>query len=158
MKKIKWKPLLVNLAVSLGVCGLSAFLTRKGTAAFKLVKKPPFTPPDIVFPIVWTILFTLMGISAYIVYIKPAAKTLKSSALTVYAIQLAVNFFWSIIFFNLSAYLFAFVWIILLLVWIICMIYAFRKVSKAAAFLQIPYMLWVILAAYLNMGVYILNK
>lgn len=154
--KIDWKKLGLSLAISLGTGILSALITMPAMEAFVLVEKPPLTPPDFLFPIVWTILFTLMGISSYIIY--KANDKNSNLSLRIYAIQLIVNFFWPIFFFNMQAYLFSFIWILLLWVLIIVMIYQFSKTSKIAALLQIPYFLWVTFAAYLNFGVYWLNR
>ena len=130
-------------------------IIKMGMDDFKSANKPPLTPPDYLFPIVWTILFILMGISAYIIYQSDALE--KSNALIVYGIQLLVNFFWPIFFFNMSAYLFSFIWIIILWLLIILMIKMFYPISKTAALLQIPYLIWVTFAAYLNFGVFLLN-
>jgi tryptophan-rich sensory protein len=120
---------------------------------------PPLSPPPILFPIVWTILYTLMGVSSARIYIKGKEQNIDvSSALLVYALQLAVNFFWSIIFFNMQAFLFAFVWIILLWLLIIVMIKRFYEIDPLSAWLQIPYLLWVTFAAYLTFAIYILNR
>ena len=113
----------------------------------------------ILFPIVWGILFVLMGISSAIVYEKRETdKEASQEALKVYALQLAVNFSWTIIFFNMQAYLFAFIWLIVLWVLIILMIIKFKKISPTAAYLQIPYLLWVTFAGYLTLMIYLLNK
>ena len=146
----------VSIAVALGVGSLSALLTSGSMDIYSSVETPSLSPPSIVFPIVWTILFTLMGISAARVYIANGYK--RNNALTVYAVQLAVNFCWSIIFFNMRAFLFAFIWLILLWGLIIVMIKGFYKHDKTAAYLQIPYLLWVTFAGYLNFGIYWLNR
>lgn len=146
----------VSIAVALGVGSLSALLTSNSMDIYSSVETPPLSPPSIVFPIVWTILFILMGISSARVLIANNYKW--NNALTVYVIQLAVNFLWSIIFFNMRAFLFAFIWLILLWVLIIVMIRGFYKYDKAAAFLQIPYLVWVTFAGYLNFGIYWLNR
>ena len=154
--KINIKKLAKCLGISLGVGALSALFTMFGMDSFEKAVKPPLTPPSFLFPIVWTILFILMGISSYIVCNSDSEN--RTTALSVYGIQLAVNFFWPIFFFNLEAYLFSFIWIILLWVLIIVMIVQFNKISKVAALLQIPYLLWVTFAAYLNFGIYLLNR
>lgn len=146
----------ISIAAALLVGSLSAILTSGSMDIYSTVETPPLSPPGIVFPIVWTILFTLMGISAARVYI--ANGYTWNSALTVYVIQLAVNFLWSIIFFNGRYFLFAFIWLLLLWVLIIVMIKMFRKYDKPAALLQIPYLLWVTFAGYLNLGIYLLNR
>lgn len=110
--------------------------------SFDALTKPPLTPPSFLFPIVWTVLFILMGVGAARIFMtEPTAA--RNRDLIVYVVQLAVNFFWSIIFFNLQAYAFAFFWLILLWVLILTMIYLFCKVDKPAALIQIPYAIWV---------------
>ena len=147
----KIKPYVISIAIALGVGALSSLLTKGNMNLYDYIVKPPLSPPMIVFPIVWSILFILMGISSAMVFVnRENNKEAARSALLTYAFQLAVNFFWSIIFFNMKAYLFAFIWILLLLALILIMIIQFRKVSKTAAYLQIPYLLWVIFAAYLT--------
>ncbi len=157
MNKSKIKPYAVSVAIALAVGGISSVLTNMGMENYKGAQKPFLTPPDIVFPIVWTILFILMGISAARVYKAPVSKQ-RSKALSVYAVQLAVNFLWSIVFFNLSAYGTAFSVIILLWLLILLMIVLFSKSDKTAACLQVPYLLWVSFAAYLNYMIWMLNK
>lgn len=153
--KINIKSLAINLGISLGVGILSGLLSMSGMDSFEDVVKPPLTPPGFIFPIVWTILFTLMGISAYLISQSEANN--KSTAFIIYGLQLAVNFFWPIFFFNMQAYLFSFIWLILLLILIIAMIVSFMSVNKTAAYLQIPYLLWAAFATYLNFGVFLLN-
>jgi len=120
-----------------------------------MFNKPAFNPPAFLFPIVWTILYILMGISSYIIYSSDNQN--KGKALTIYAIQLFFNFFWSIIFFGSSQYLLAFVWLVILIILIIVMIYKFYTIEPMAAYLQIPYLLWCLFAAYLNFMIYRLN-
>lgn len=155
----KIKPYLVSILIALAVGGLSAFLTRNSMNIYGQVQTPPLSPPSILFPIVWTLLYILMGIGAALVYTKRQSNLEASrSALTVYVINLAVNFLWSIIFFNYQAFLAAFIWLLLLLYIIIRMIIDFRKISPLAAYLQIPYALWVAFAGYLNFGIWFLNR
>ncbi len=153
--KINLKNLIISLAISLGTGILSGFLSMGGMDSFDQAIKPPLTPPDIVFPIVWTILFTLMGISSYIIWESDSPN--RKNALIIYGVQLVVNFIWPILFFNFQAYTISFIWIIILWLLIIAMIVSFYQISKPAALLQIPYLLWVTFAAYLNLGVAILN-
>lgn len=155
--KIKWKTLIVSIAIPLLVGGLSALLTRNSMANFESLEKPPLSPPGWLFPIVWTILFVLMGIASYLVYTSNAPKEEKKQALQIYAIQLFFNFFWSILFFNLSAYSFAFVWLVALLILILSTALAFWRISKPAGYLLIPYIIWVIFAGYLNLSIAFLN-
>jgi len=120
-----------------------------------MFEKPAFSPPGFIFPIVWTVLYILMGISSYLVY--TSNSPYKPNALLLYGIQLFFNFFWSIIFFGLDLYLFAFIWLIALIFIIISMIKQFYIVSPTAAYLQIPYLIWCIFAAYLNFYIFLLN-
>ena len=155
----KIKPYVISIAIALAVGGLSALLTAGNMNIYDRIITPPLSPPPILFPIVWTILYTLMGVSSARIYIKGKEQNIDvSGALLVYALQLAVNFFWSIIFFNMQAFLFAFVWIILLWLVIIVMIKRFYEIDPLSAWLQIPYLLWVTFAAYLTFAIYILNR
>ena len=124
-------------------------------SSYSILDKPAFSPPEFIFPIVWTILYILMGISSYIVYSSNSPN--KPKALLIYGIQLFFNFCWSIIFFGLDLYLFAFIWLIALIFIIIIMIRQFYIVSPLAAYLKIPYLIWCIFAAYLNFSIFILN-
>ena len=130
-------------------------IITSGSMDYNMLQKPPLAPPGAVFPIVWTILYILMGISYGILKVNNQTD---EEIDWIYYIQLAINALWSIIFFNFKWRLFAFVWIILLAVAIISMIRKFFGKNKIAGLLQIPYILWVIFAAYLNFGFYILNR
>ncbi len=147
----------VGIGIPLAVGGLSALLTAGNMDIYDSIQQPPLAPPAALFPIAWTILYVLMGIGSVWVYKNDRNIRLRNNALLVYLVQLAVNFFWSIIFFNFQAFLFSFIWLVLLWGLIILMIYKFSKVSKPAAYLQIPYLLWVTFAGYLNFAIYILN-
>ena len=154
MKKLK--SLIINLAIPLTVGGLAGFIIKEGIKFYnQSVNKPSFSPPPIVFPIVWTILYILMGISSYIVLKKDSK--IKKKALIVYGIGLIINFTWPIIFFNVKMYLFAFIWLILLCLFVLEMISLYFKIKPIAAYIQIPYMLWLIFAAILNFNVFLLN-
>lgn len=155
--KLNIKQLIICIAIPLLVGGLSAFLTRDSMTTFSRVIKPPLSPPGILFPIVWTVLYTLMGIASYLIISSDAAKEDVQNAIFVYALQLGINFFWSIFFFNLQWYLFSFFWLLLLWTFILYTIVVFYRISKPAAYLLIPYLLWVTFAGYLNLGIAILN-
>lgn len=155
--KIKWKPLIVNLAIPLIVGGLSALLTHDSMDFYETVNKPAFAPPGTVFPIVWTVLFLLMGISAYLVW-REGPSLQRRQALWVYGAQLIVNFCWPLLFFRARAFLPAFVWLVALIVLIAVMIVLFCRIKRAAGLLQIPYLLWSLFAAALNYGVWTLNR
>lgn len=149
------KSLIISLLISLGVGGLSAFITMGSMDIYKFLDKPPLAPPAIVFPVIWTILYILMGISSYLIY--ESNNENKQSGLSIYGLQLLVNFIWPIFFFILNYRLIALFIIVLLLILIIIMIIKFYKINKLAAYLQIPYLIWVVFATYLNFGFYILN-
>ena len=158
MKKSVWKTYAFWILFAEAVGALSGWITREGTQIYNTtIERPPLSPPSIVFPIVWGLLFALMGIGAARIYLAPAS-TARSRSLLIFLIQLLFNFFWSIIFFNFQAFGFAFIWLILLWLLILWMILSFRQVDKLAAWLQVPYLLWVTFAAYLNFGVWILNR
>ena len=150
------KALLISILISVGVGVLSSVITMNGMENYNNLAKPSLVPPNWAFPIVWTILYILMGISAYLVY--STDSPYRNEALRIYALQLAVNFLWSIIFFNLNMILLAFFWLILLAGLIVLMIISFCKVNKTAAYLQIPYLLWVLFAGYLNLSIYLMNR
>ncbi|MBE5767645.1 MAG: tryptophan-rich sensory protein [Clostridiales bacterium] len=155
--KIDKKLLIVCLVVPLAVGGIAALLTGGGMDTFETLSKPPLSPPGWLFPVVWTILYILMGVASYLVLTSGAARTDISRAILFYALQLALNFFWPILFFSFSAYLFAFIWLIALWILILIALILFYRISMAAGGLMIPYLLWVTFAGYLNLGIYLLN-
>ena len=155
--KINWKQLIIAVLIPLAVGGLSALLSGGGMEGFQALNQPPLSPPGWLFPVVWTVLYVLMGIASYLIYTSDAPKSDKFLALGLYAFQLFFNFFWSIIFFSLEKYLFAFIWLIVLWMLIIMTTVVFRTISKPAARLMIPYIHWVTFAAYLNLAIYLLN-
>lgn len=154
---LRTKSLIKNLAIPLLIGALAGFLTSGDVKEFTATAKQPFfAPPGWVFPVVWTILYALMGFAAYI--IENTSSPRKSRALTVYYVQLSFNFVWSFIFFSAGNYLFAFLWIILLWVLIIATILEFKMIKSRAAYILIPYLIWVTFAAVLNFSVYLLNR
>lgn len=156
--KSKTKTYLWCIILTLAVGALSALFTMGNMDIYDDIVKPPIAPAGYIFPIVWTILYTLMGISVANIIIKGREKgTNILGAVGIYIIQLAVNFFWSIIFFNFRAFLFSFAWLLLLWFLIINMIFKFYRISSLSAYINIPYFLWVTFAAYLNFMIYILN-
>ena len=156
--KASWKPYVFWILLAEAAGALSGWLSREGSEVFsQTVTQPPLSPPAILFPIVWTILYALMGIGAARVSLTPPSPQ-RSRGLNLFVIQLVVNFFWSLIFFNAQAYGFAFLWLLLLWVLVLRMILAFRQVDPLAAWLQIPYLLWLTFAAYLSFGVWYLNR
>ena len=155
--KISWKTLIFNLAVPLITGAVSGFLTRSAMQQYGQLNQPPLSPPSAVFPVVWTTLFLLMGISAYLVTMKRSDRLKSFDLPAVYWIQLIVNFIWPLIFFNLSIYGIALAWLILLIILVIYMIFQFHDITPAAGWLQVPYLLWLIFAGYLNAGIWLLN-
>lgn len=157
MSKRNWKTYAFWILLSEAVGALSGWLTREGTKIYQsTVAQPPLSPPPLVFPIVWGILFALMGIGAARIYLSPVSAR-RTRSLLLFLVQLLFNFFWSIIFFNLQTFGFALIWLAVLWLLILWMTLSFAKIDKAAALLQIPYLLWVAFAAYLNYGVWTLN-
>lgn len=154
----KLKTYVISILIALGVGGLSAFLIRKNVYIYSLLRKPPLAPPSIVFPIVWTPLYILMGIgSARIFLQRDAYLDDVFDALLNYVLQLIFNFLWPIIFFNMHTFLFSFIWLVVLWTSILKMIFKFSKLDTTAAYLQIPYLLWATYAGYLNFMIYLLN-
>lgn len=136
--------LIISILIPLTVGTMSALFSGN-MSSYSILNKPAFSPPGFIFPVVWTILYILMGASSYIVYSSNSPN--KSKALLLYCIQLFFNFCWSIIFFGLDLFLFAFIWLIALIL----------IVNPLSAYLQIPYLIWCIFAAYLNFSIFLLN-
>lgn len=150
------KRLIKNVAIPLLVGGLAAFLTMDGMQYYtEEMVKPALTPPAWVFSVVWTLLYALMGYAAFLVEEEGVGD--QKTARILYFAQLIFNFFWSIIFFNLQWYLFAFAWLLILWFLVLATIRAFGAITPKAGKLLIPYLLWLTFAAYLNFGVYLLN-
>ena len=151
---IQLKKLAACIAIPLAVGGISALLTRNSMETFSLLNKPPLSPPGWLFPVVWTVLYILMGVASYLVLTSDKPN---STALKVYGVQLVFNFLWSIFFFGMGLYFFSFIWLIALWLLILLTIVLFYIISKPAAYLLIPYLLWVTFAGYLNFAIYLLN-
>lgn len=151
MKKIK------EIAIAIIIPNVIGFLGSLigNPSAFDNIIKPSFTPPKIVFPIVWVILYTLMGISSYLIYKSNSNE--KDESLFIYLISLVLNSLWSFFFFKLKAFLFAFIWLILILISVILFVIKFYKINKLSGLLQIPYIIWLIFAGILNLSIYFLN-
>lgn len=150
------KKLLIALAIPVAVGGLS-WLLSGGMGDYRALNQPPLSPPGWVFPIVWTILYLLMGYSSYRIYSADKSPALTQKALKLYFAQLAVNFLWPIVFFALEWYLAAFFVLIALWILILLTIRAFSVIDETAGDLLIPYLLWVTFAGYLNISIYFLN-
>lgn len=152
--KIKWKRLIIIILGTFLIGNLFVFTIINNTTFYKNLAKP-INIPSIVFPIVWTILYLLMSISFYMVY---ENKSERKENTFIYFLQLAINSLWTLFFFGFKFYLFSFIWLLLLIFVVLYMIFKFYNVNKISAFLLIPYLLWIIIAGYLNLGIYLLNK
>lgn len=156
MNSSKWRPFAISILISVGVGTLSAFFTMNSMEIYKELEKPPLSPPGFLFPIVWTILYVLMGIAAYLIYRSNSPD--RGKALLLYGVQLLVNGLWPVLFFDRQMYLLAFLWLLLLWGLILLTILRFCAINKCAAYLLLPYLIWVTFAGYLNLGVYLLNR
>lgn len=157
MKKHNLLSLLFYVITAEAIGGISALLTGSFSGFFDKYLEPPLLPPKWLFPVVWVILYALMGLSAYLIGISDAQTDKKKCALTVYWVQLAFNFSWSIAFFRLEWLWGGVAIIVSLLLLIAVMIALFSKVDKSVALLNIPYLLWVAFATYLNIATAIIN-
>ena len=155
--KFKIIPLLISLAIPLAVGGLSAFLSGSSMTMYDSFVKPPLSPPGWVFPLAWTALYILMGLASWLVYTSGASPVRIQRSLSFYAVQLALNFFWPLIFFRLRMYLTAFLWLAVLWVLVLICTVLFRYIRKSAGQLFLPYLIWCSFALYLNLFVYLLN-
>lgn len=155
---ISWKKLIPCLLLPLLAGGLSSLLSGDIQAVFDALQKPPLTPPGWVFPVVWTVLYLMMGLASYLVLASSAGEEKIRGALTVYGLQLFANFFWPILFFRLEAFLPAFLLLLLLFALILLTIGRFRALSRAAGLLLLPYAVWVAFAGYLNFSICLLNR
>lgn len=168
--KINIRKLIISIAIPLIVGGVSAFLSRDAMMQFESMNQPPLSPPGWLFPIVWTILYILMGVSSYLISesavgaggagnSKPKSDAESvMAAQQIYYLQLLLNFLWPVFFFNFGWYLFAFFELLVLWIAVFVMIRRFAEISKLAAYLNIPYLIWLTFAAYLNLGVWWLNR
>lgn len=155
--KTKYKTLVISILIPLLIGGLAGFISRNSMSSFEQLIKPPLSPPGWLFPIVWTILYTMMGFASYLIYTSDAPKETIEHALRLYGWQLIFNFFWSIWFFNFQLYFFSFIWLVILWLLILATMISFSRISKPAAYLMLPYLLWVTFAGYLNLFIAILN-
>ena len=149
--KINIKTLAISVAISLGAGILSAFLTGGSMRQYADMYKPPLAPPGWVFPIVWTILYILMGIAAWRAYESQSAD--RRLAISLYGNQLLLNIVWPLLFFNLKIYFFAFAWLLLLWLMIYLTMRQFAVLDQKAGMLLIPYLVWVTFAGYLNLAI-----
>ena len=176
--KINWKTLLICILIPLAVGTTAGLLTMGGMEQFQELNKPMLAPPAWLFPVVWTILYILMGVSSYLIYaceenrekkeylnsklqtkkIRKCNPEQKRKVLNIYGYQLLVNFLWPVFFFNLGWYGFSYLWLILLWILVAKMIWEFDKISFSAALMNIPYLLWLSFAGYLNLTIWLLNR
>ena len=154
--KMNWKKLIICLIIPLAVGGL-ATLVSGGMSGYRIIHQPPLSPPGWLFPIVWTILYLLMGYASYRFFTADADPKLTCKGLRLYGAQLALNFLWPVVFFGFHAYLPAFVVLIVLWVLIFLTVRIFSQADDLSGNLLLPYLLWVTFAGYLNLGVYLLN-
>lgn len=156
--KIQYGALAASLVIPLAVGGLAAWLTRDGMKFFQSVPQPPLSPPAWLFPVVWTLLYLMMGAASYLVWSSGASAARRDRALTVYGLSLAANFLWPIVFFTMRLYFGAL--LLLLVLWVLAVLAAllFRHIDRRAGRLMIPYIVWLSFAAYLNLGVWLLNR
>lgn len=154
--KIDYKKLAICIAIPLLVEAISHLATKDAMDQYYKLNQPPLSPPQWLFPVVWTILYILMGISLYIV-LEKGQKSLYE-ARKIFYFKLFINFIWTIFFFKFGWYLFAFFWLVFLWIMILVMIRKFRKISKVAAWMNVPQLLWIIFAGYLNLGIWWLNR
>ena len=155
MKKINLTDLLIFIVSAELVGAVSALLSGGFGNYYAELIKPPFSPPGWIFPVVWAVLYALMGISAYMVY--SSESYMRKSAMGIYIVQLAVNFSWSIIFFSFRLLTVAAVTAVVLMILVAVMVYSFFRIRKLSGILNIPYLLWSTFAAYLSIGIALLN-
>lgn len=156
-KRINIRTLAICVTIPLIVGGISALITMGSMKDFAALNQPPLSPPGWLFPIVWSVLYILMGIASYVAIKTPSAPNIVKDALKAYFLQLGFNFFWSVIFFTLGAYEIAFLWLLALLALVILTTVRFFRIDKLAGALMIPYIVWVSFAGYLNLAITYVN-
>lgn len=157
MNRTKIKTYLLWILLAEAVGGLAGWLIREDVKIYTdSIVQPPLSPPPLVFPVAWTILYALMGIGAARLALAPDSPE-RSRGLRIFGVQLGMNFLWSILFFKFQLFGLSLLWLIALWGAILWMAAAFTKVDKAAGWMQVPYLVWVAFAGYLNLGVWILN-
>lgn len=155
IKLKKYKYIILNIAISLGIGGLSAFFTMNSMDIYQNINRPKLAPPGYIFPIVWTILYVLMGISSYLIH-RSNHKN-KETALIIYYFQLLINFSWPIFFFNYQNFLLALAILFILNILVIVLIKVTYSINHLASYLLIPYLIWILFALYLNFWIFIHN-
>lgn len=155
--KHKYLRLAACIVIPLILGGISALAVKGSMAEYAMIEQPSLSPPGWLFPAAWSVLYVLMGAASYIVLCSGAPLYERRSALKLYAVQLVVNVLWPPIFFGLELYLAALAWLVLLWVLVLVTALRFRRISRAAFCLMVPYLAWLTFAAYLNFGVWLLN-
>ncbi len=154
----KLKTYIIGILIPLGMGALAALLTAGNMDIYQSITKPPLAPPGFLFPVVWAVLYALMGIGSVMIYYSRATDLqARGEAFLVYALQLMMNFLWSQVFFNRQAFLLSLAVLVILWVFILLMIIKFNAINRRAALLQIPCLVWVTFAGYLNLMIYLLN-
>ncbi len=156
--KIRWKALIIALAIPLGVGALAGLASRGGMAAFAALQKPPLTPPGWVFPIVWTALYIAMGIASYLIATSGAQRESVRMALGAYGVSLAFNALWPVFFFALGLPLLAFIDLMMLWLMLRHTLLQYVLLRRSAAHWLFPTLLWTTFAGYLNLGIWLLNR
>lgn len=156
-KTFNLKKFLISIAIPIAVGLLAGFITKDAVDTYTIIEQPPLSPPSSVFPIVWTILYFMMGLALYGIANSRVPQEQKSFAYTIFGLQLLFNFIWPILFFNFGLYTFSAIWLGIMIVLIALCTYVFWKINKLSGYFMIPYLLWCIFALYLNIGVSILN-
>lgn len=155
IKLKKYKYIILNIAISLGIGELSAFFTMNSMDIYQNINRPKLAPPGYIFPIVWTILYVLMGISSYLIH-RSNHKN-KETALIIYYFQVLINFSWPIFFFNYQNFLLALAILFILNILVIILIKVTYSINHLASYLLIPYLIWILFALYLNFWIFIHN-
>ena len=157
MNRKKLIELLIFIVSAELVGALSALFTGSFSTAYDVMQRPPMSPPAFLFPVVWTILYAVMGASAYLMFVSRVPQYQKGGALKIYGAQLIVNFFWSIIYFRLEMRGVALLDILVLDMLVALMILRFYRIRPISGIMNLPYMLWLLFATYLNLATVILN-
>ncbi len=155
--KINYKVLIICIAIPLIVGFLSGFITSDSVQSFNSLNKPTLTPPASVFPVAWSILYVLMGLSSYVIFMANANEDKKKEALKIYGVQLFFNFCWSIIFFSFELYFIAFLWLLALIALVVLLMIKAKSIDIKATYLLVLYLAWICFAGYLNFAIFILN-
>lgn len=155
IKLKKYKYIILNIAISLSVGILSALLTTNSMTLYQSINRPKLAPPGYIFPIVWTILYILMGLASYLIHRSDSQK--KETALIIYYFQLFINFLWPIVFFNYQNFLLALAILIVLNILVVILIKLFYQIKPLSAYLLLPYLGWILFALYLNFWIFVRN-